>query len=233
MLGISSAIYLQDALAERTSHKDYADLPIKECNECHKEQGIVLTHENDWAGKHHQDNDWMGEHRTLAGKGGKNCADCHNQSFCLQCHSGGGIDVDLSTKNYRRDYVPKSHRGDWLELHPLKSLDNPQSCARCHEQKYCNDCHSRYPKGSFRIKSHLMLGANGQRYVPALNEHAMEARRNLQSCQTCHPEGDVCIQCHASGKTNPHPKGWGSIKNNFKNKAGDRVCLKCHLPGTY
>jgi hypothetical protein len=76
-----------------------------------------------------------------------------------------------------------------------------------------------------------MLGPNGQQYKPALNEHATEARRNLQSCATCHPDGDVCVQCHRSGMTRPHPKSWKS--DNYKDRTKGKVCLKCHLPGTF
>lgn len=207
----------------KESHKEYADMKIDECNECHKGEGVSPNH----------DADWVRNHRGTAGKTGSNCSQCHEQSFCLDCHQGGGIDPDLSTRNYQRDYVPRSHRTDFLSIHPIKALDNPQSCNRCHDTSYCNQCHSRFPKGSLKIKSHLMLGLNGQRYTAARQEHATEARRNLQSCQTCHPDGDVCIQCHSSGKTNPHPRNWGSIKNNYKDRAGSRVCTKCHLPGTY
>lgn len=207
----------------KESHKEYADMKIDECNECHKGEGVSPNH----------DADWVRTHRVTAGKAGSNCNQCHDQAYCLDCHSGGGIDADLSTRNYQRDYVPRSHRTDFLSLHPIKALDNPQSCNRCHDQSYCNECHSRFPKGSLRIKSHLMLGPNGQKYTAGIQEHSTEARRNLQSCQTCHPEGDVCIQCHSSGKTNPHPRNWNSIKNNYKDRAGSRVCTKCHLPGTY
>ena len=161
------------------------------------------------------------------------CAQCHTQDYCLDCHQGGGINADLSTATFGRDYHPKNHRTDFLSIHPIKALDNPQNCTRCHDQSFCNSCHTRFPKGSLRIKSHQMLGANGQRYAPAINEHATEARRNLQSCQSCHPEGDVCIQCHASGKTNPHPRNWKDISGNIRNRGGNKVCLKCHLPGSF
>ena len=218
-----SALYVQQALAEKQQHKEYAEMKISECNDCHKAEGIAPNH----------DGNWTRNHRTLAMHASKNCAQCHKQSFCLDCHQGGGIDANLSADNFRRDYIPKSHRSDFVTIHPIKAQDNPQTCYRCHDQKYCNACHARFPKGSLRIKSHMMLGPNGQRYAPALNEHAYEARRNLQSCQTCHPEGDVCIQCHSSGRTNPHPRNWKDIKGNYKDKGGNRVCLKCHLPGTF
>jgi hypothetical protein len=223
MLLIMSALYGQQALAEKQQHKEYAGSKISECNDCHKSEGIAPNHGADWAR----------EHRLLAGKAGNNCAQCHTQSYCLDCHQGGGINADLSTASFGRDYVPKSHRSDFISLHSIKAQDNPQNCTRCHDQSYCNSCHSRFPKGALRIKSHQMLGLNGQRYAPAINEHATEARRNLQSCQSCHPEGDVCIQCHSAGKTNPHPRNWKDVSGNVRNRSGSKVCLKCHLPGSF
>lgn len=226
-------VFNQQSIAERMSHKEYANLPLKDCNACHKEQGIPLTHDNDWAGKHHQDSDWMGDHRAAAGKGGTNCSDCHNQSFCNECHTGGGIDIDLRKQTFKRNYVPKNHRTDFISIHPIKAKDNPQTCIRCHNQRFCTDCHARFPKGSLNIKSHRPAGANGQIYAASdwRIDHSMEARRNLQSCQTCHPEGDVCIQCHSAkpGGVNPHPRGFRA--GNFKNRSDGKVCLKCHIPG--
>ncbi|HEY5973230.1 MAG TPA: cytochrome C [Geobacteraceae bacterium] len=225
LLLLMSVLYVQQAVAQKEQHKDYAGQSIAECNACHKSEGIAPTHTGDW----------LRNHRTYVKQSTNNCAQCHNQSFCLDCHKGGGINADLTTENFGRDFAPQSHRSNFIAIHPIKALDNPQTCYRCHDQKYCTDCHNRFPKGNLRIKSHLMLGANGQRYAPALNEHATEARRNLQSCQTCHPEGDVCIQCHSNkpGGTNPHPRNWKDIKNNFKNRAGDKTCRRCHQPGTF
>ncbi len=175
----------------------------------------------------------MGEHRALAGKAGTNCIECHSQSFCNDCHTGGGVDAALRTPNFKRNYMPKNHRSDFISIHPIKAKDNQQSCIRCHNQKFCSDCHARFPKGSLRIKSHNPAGPNNQIYA-ASNwsiDHSTEARRNLQSCQTCHPSGDVCIKCHSSGKTRPHPRNWKA--GNFKDRTNGKVCVKCHLPGTY
>lgn len=234
LLCMLTVLYVQQVgAAVKTSHKDYADMPLSECNSCHKEQGIALSHDNDWAGKHHQDPNWMGEHRALASKGGTNCNDCHDQYFCLECHVGGGVDVSLGKTTSKKEFVPKSHRSNFLMIHPIKSLDNPQTCTRCHQQKYCIECHQRFPKGSQNIKSHFMLDANHQKYAPALNEHPLEARRNLQSCQACHPDGDVCVQCHSQGKANPHPKNWSSIKDGLRDRSKARTCVKCHTPGSY
>lgn len=221
MLLILSALYVQQAAAQKEQHKDYAESKISECNACHKGEGIAPNH----------DADWIKTHRTVASKPGNNCSQCHDQSYCLDCHKGGGIKGDMTLETFGRDYAPKSHRSDFIMIHPLKAKDSPQSCYRCHEQKQCNQCHDRFPKGSLRIKSHLMLGPDNQKYAPAINEHAVEARRNLQSCASCHPEGDVCVQCHRSGMVRPHPRNWKA--DNYKDRTRGKVCLKCHLPGTF
>ncbi|MCM2359901.1 MAG: cytochrome C [Geobacteraceae bacterium] len=253
MLFALSALYVQLAVAEKEPHKDYASLKIPECNACHKAEGIALNH----------DADWVRGHRVLAARGGAKCTECHDQAWCLDCHQGGGIDVGLSTQNYKRDYIPKSHRSDWLELHPLKALDNPQTCTRCHtEQKFCIQCHSRFKATDLQFQSHrrqfrdIKLSSVGPQHaifeqngvintavcqtchpgglVPThtwSGEHAIEARRNLQACQTCHSDGDVCLTCHSARtglKVNPHPRNWSAVKGNFKDKSNGRSCIRCH-----
>lgn len=230
------------------SHKEYADMKIADCNSCHKGEGIAPTHNEDW----------MHAHKTLAKEGQKNCSACHEQSFCLDCHQGGGIDAKLSTKNYRADYTPKSHRSDWLEIHPLKAKDNPQTCTRCHDQKYCTQCHSKFRSTDLQFLSHrrqfqnIQLSSVGPNHsifttaqcqtchpgglLPSHTwsaDHAREARRNLQSCQACHSDGDVCMKCHSaranSGlRVSPHPRNWNSVKNNYRNASNKRTCLRCH-----
>lgn len=216
LLLMMSVLYVQQASAQKQQHKEYADTKLSECNSCHKAEGIAPNH----------DSDWVRSHRSLASKAGSNCSQCHNQSWCLDCHKGGGINADLSTDTFGRDYIPKSHRSDFVTIHPIKALDNPQTCYRCHDQKFCTACHDRFPKGNMRIKSHMRSGTT--QTWSWNSEHASEARRNLQSCQTCHPEGDVCLQCHSSGRVNPHPRNWKDIKGNFKDKTSGKICAKCH-----
>jgi len=225
----------QKSYAEKkTAHAEYKDTAIRECNSCHKSEGVSPNH----------DADFVRGHRVLASKSGNNCSQCHEQKWCLDCHKGGGSGDKLSQDNAGHDYVPKSHRSNFLSIHPLKAQDNPQQCYRCHDaQAFCNSCHSRFPKGNMRIKSHLLTGAGGvgnaglngttgSVYNFALSDHATEARRNLQSCQTCHPDGDVCIKCHNSAtNNNPHPRGFKA--SNIKNRTNAKMCLKCHLPGTF
>jgi len=224
LIALTVVLGLAAVVLAATSHKDYAEMKIQDCNACHESQGARPNHGEFW----------VKEHKLAANSQTNNCKDCHEQSWCLDCHKGGGIDRDLHVSTSGVDYMPKSHRSDWKELHALKAKESPRSCNRCHDaEKFCAACHDRFPKGTLSIKSHQMLGPNGQKYSFAIGEHSREARRNLGSCQACHPEGDVCIQCHSSGKTSPHPRGWGKVSGRMKSSSGGRTCVKCHIPGTY
>lgn len=126
--------------------------------------------------------------------------------------------------------MPKTHRSDFKSIHPIKAMDNPQNCYRCHEAKFCDDCHGKIQKSTFTIKSHKKTLV-GQDYQWGA-DHSEEARRNLQSCQSCqscHPDGNVCLPCHSaklSVKINPHPKNWKG--SNFKNASDNKTCRVCH-----
>jgi hypothetical protein len=148
--------------------------------------------------------DFAREHRLLAQKGGNNCVDCHQQSFCQDCHKGGNIDSNLRMiPSSRGEYMPQTHRSDFISVHAIKAGDDRQSCYRCHESSFCTDCHTKIANpGSMSIKNHSATG-NTQRYFltrssPATDiaAHAADARRNLQSCEGCHPDAIVCSQCH-------------------------------------
>jgi len=221
IFGLGLICLQQKSYAEKkTDHAEYKDMAIRECNSCHKSEGVAVNH----------DADFVRGHRILAGKAGNNCSQCHEQKWCLDCHQGGGSGVDLARDTFKRDYTPKSHRSDFIAIHPIKAESNPQQCYRCHDAvAFCNACHSRFPKNlhSTGMASHLMSSdPNSPR------AHAAEARRNLQSCQTCHPDGDKCLTCHRSGTNNsPHPRSWKA--GNIKSRTNAKMCLKCHLPGTY
>jgi len=230
----------------RQPHQDYAKMEIRECTECHKAEGIGPNH----------DADWIRSHRVVASRSQKNCADCHDQQFCLDCHKGGGIDAKLDTTTYRVDYIPSSHRTDFIEIHPIKAHDNPQTCYRCHDARYCSECHAKFRGEDLEVLSHrrgwsdLKTSSVGPAHATFTtaqcqgchpggglpkhvwsSDHAREARRNLQACQTCHSDGAVCMTCHSARQglmINPHPRNWGSVKDKFKNKGGGRSCIKCH-----
>lgn len=230
-------------------HTDYGTtVEIKYCNECHILNNVEPNHGSMW----------MVEHRRYKEKLPSNCNDCHEHSFCLDCHTGGGIDRDLHVSNSGVDYMPRTHRTDWKEIHPIKSLDDPRMCYRCHDAKaFCEACHNKFNPNDLRFLSHrrgfsdIEVKSGGPQHsvfnsaqcptchpnslVPThrwSSEHSREARKNLTSCQSCHSDGQVCLKCHsaASGlRVNPHPRNWSKVSGRLKDASNSRTCIKCHI----
>jgi hypothetical protein len=181
----------------RTDHKAYKNATPEECRECHSGSGVAENHGAFF----------MNEHRVLAEKASTNCADCHAQSFCLDCHNGGSLTVDQRKSLSRRgEYMPKTHRSDFISIHPVKAEDNPRNCYRCHEVTFCSDCHLRQiqqNRRSMDIKPHRpVFVAPGVPDPAWVSDHSASARRSLQSCQGCHPQKADCTNfaCHPTLK---------------------------------
>jgi hypothetical protein len=139
----------------------------------------------------------------------------------------------------------------------MRSLDNPRTCERCHEARFCSKCHARFRPEDLRIRSHrkgfsdIQINAGGPRHATfspsqcqtchpggALprriwaSDHRREALRDLQSCQTCHADGQVCLKCHSARqglRINPHPSDWSSISDNVRRASDGKVCRRCHV----
>jgi len=195
---------------------------------------------------------WALNHRTEAKSNSNNCSACHQQNECLECHASGFADEMGSLGNNMNNV----HTSDFHVTHPIAARTNPQLCSSCHEPSYCSDCHGDFRRGSLTGVSHqrsfssMTVGATGPAH-DSFNEdqcqichvdsilpthewtrgHAREARKNLITCQACHPDGDVCIKCHSARSglgVNPHPKDWDDIDGRMLRSSDGRTCRKCH-----
>ncbi|WP_305046921.1 cytochrome C [Geoalkalibacter sp.] len=195
----------------------------KVCLDCHDQDyadmtslGRIKTHGAVWALNH----------RSEAKSGAMDCAACHQQSFCLDCHKSGFADEQGDFGNA----MINVHKSDFHITHPIAARTNQQLCSSCHEPSFCSDCHNDFrgrigrPGGASHVKSFgtpfsgdfaavhgaLTPADSNQCFVchssgsVAANfhdwsvGHAREARRSLATCQACHPSGDVCLSCHSA-----------------------------------
>lgn len=193
---------------------------------------------------------WSFNHRPAAKLAAIDCAACHQQDFCLECHKAGRAD-EMGQLGNRMANV---HRSEFSVTHPLTARTNPQLCSSCHEKDFCVECHESFAPEDLRVLSHRRgwsdLRVSGAAHadfaadscqichpgsvLPAhewSNAHAREARKDLASCQACHPDGDECLRCHSANfglRVNPHPKNWSDVKNRLDHASRGQTCRKCH-----
>jgi hypothetical protein len=213
--------------------EDYDQL---QCSKCHTDLSdpryrpelARFSHRGDWLRNHQLHS----EQQNLTA-----CAQCHQETFCSDCHSGVDNQVKPSVKWPRRTDRHFIHRGDYVSRHPIDAQRDVQQCLACHRINTCTDCHARSgvrwvqggpdPWGG----NHPLVSVTGGFHDTSPAAIAT-IRRNIVECAGCH-EGrrPVCINCHgdmgAGGLgINPHPPGFDSTFN----PTNERVCRKCHTP---
>jgi len=138
------------------------------------------------------------------------------------------------------------HGMDWKSNHRQPALNDPEYCATCHAQPWCQSCHN----GVVRP-----LDLHGGDYV---SRHSIEARRNQPDCSSCHRRQTFCLGCHerlgvvahSTLPTSPpvsaffpgssrrfHPDGWASPTAGASHHAWEaqrnlRTCASCHREET-
>jgi hypothetical protein len=204
--------------------KDYDTL---KCSRCHSslssmsiERLSQFTHNAGFKENHGQ----------LARTNLQSCEQCHQISFCDNCHNTNAK-ILPAIRYPEAPQQPLIHRGDWLAVHSIDAQQDPMSCYRCHSTSNCRECHIRNGVAAD-------TSSNGASPHPAGTDflfntaspqfHGRLARQNINTCAACHSGGAdaVCIQCHKVGGVggNPHPADFRSTLNMNK----DKVCIACH-----
>ena len=223
---------------------------LKVCLDCHDQ---AFVKEVTLPGQKTHGPVWPLNHRAAAKGNTPDCSACHQQSDCLTCHKAGFGDEMGAFGNQ----MVNVHRSDFSVSHPIVARTNQQLCASCHETKFCSDCHNSFAPADLAIASHRRGFTDGTldgrhalfndsdctechtsgSVIPSSTgwsaSHAREARKNLATCQACHPDGNECIKCHGSSDrgllgVNPHPKNWDDISGRLKRASDGKTCRKCH-----
>ena len=122
------------------------------------------------------------------------CGSCHTATSCEACHqvppqqvrllavAGPGRGAGATVTRAR----PATHGTDFTDGHAQLASGSPQTCAGCHVQEQCLQCHR--PNA----------GTQGT-YHPAdfISRHPVAAYGRETSCADCHNPGQFCQTCHA------------------------------------
>jgi hypothetical protein len=176
----------------------------------------------------HQGN-YVRAHGRSARAADATCAECHEPTFCSDCHANTvatKIEVTFAER-VDADFI---HRNDFLGRHSVEAGGDPASCRRCHGTSFCDNCHRQQnltPAGANPRDPHPV----GWSYPGSPQFHGTEARRDINQCAACHDQGarSICVDCHRVGGIggNPHPLGWQS-RHHRDEIAHNSMCLACH-----
>jgi predicted CXXCH cytochrome family protein len=153
-------------------------------------------------------------HSTAAATGQVQCAQCHSSQSCSNCHAG------QDSRAF--------HAANFVERHATDVFAASSSCRSCHStESFCRDCHA---------KSGVAAGAgmsaafhDGQ--ANWILSHGQAARLGMQSCASCHRQGD-CIRCHsATGGWGVNPHGPGFQADRLGSRSSP-TCAVCHTGST-
>lgn len=131
-----------------TRHKIEASTVPGTCDSCHRRSSFCVScHEGSGDPGFHLDN-FMVQHAAEAYGNESECASCHNPDlFCRSCHEGAGL-----ASRGRLDAGFHNARPFWLLEHGEGARKGLESCATCHAQNDCAQCHSA--RGGWRVSPH-------------------------------------------------------------------------------
>ncbi len=234
------------------------------CNTCHNDLKVTnaceTCHTNfaSLRPREHDRTDFIKEHKRIARVNDSKCMNCHTQETCQDCHNGVGL---TGTQKSGKDlvspraprltaidrgqgmFLAKVHDLNFRFTHGLAAQQKKQECQSCHkEQIFCATCHAaggNVNQAAFKPLSHskqfgifvtVGVGSGG-------GGHATLARRDIESCASCHDVqgGDpTCLTCHTDSDglkgTDPktHTRGFMADVNGEWHSDPGSSCFMCH-----
>ena len=144
------------------------------CSDCHEAAAVQIQLPQELAGPRFHPDNFMARHASEAYGRRLECSSCHNTAaFCRDCHQEAGFGSEDRLGAGFHDAEP-----NWLLRHGQPARQALESCATCHQQTDCLQCHSAV--GSFRVSPH------GADFDP---RRAQE--KNPAICYACHIEDPI------------------------------------------
>lgn len=211
---LATAKNLPDMTTCTTCHNDRKATTM--CEACHTDFVTLLPQD-------HKRSDFLHSHRDEARLGAlqTTCQTCHTETFCQQCHQSTGLKAFLpkdlkvdprpktSTKDSpKRTILQNVHELNYRFTHGIDARSKQSDCSSCHDaETFCARCHEaggNVTQGTFKPKSHMVPGFAILGRGSGGGLHAEEARRDIESCVSCHDvEGrdPTCMTCHSESGT--------------------------------
>lgn len=130
-----------------SSHGPLALEQASSCTTCHREETCTTCHDGARSDAFHP-LAFSARHAAEAFGSTMECSTCHStEVFCRQCHVESGLGSSGRLGPGYHDAQPV-----WLLRHGQAARQALESCASCHQQRDCLQCHSTL--GAFQVSPH-------------------------------------------------------------------------------
>jgi hypothetical protein len=219
------------------------------CESCHISTANLIP-------QNHVTGSFIRDHKFLAQSFDANCMMCHDNSTCDECHISTTTITEFNTPDdFYQPYMPSQgidgtkqqiiervHELDYRYIHGIDANSKLDECQTCHQiESFCANCHTSeladFSLGGVVPLSHIGPNFKTIGVGSGGGEHAILARRDLESCTACHDVQGAdpsCITCHldSDGIQGTNPKT--HVSNFLRNEQGDwhesdgSICYNCH-----
>jgi len=131
------------------AHATLAAARDASCAACHRDSFCVSCHDGPVGGGYHP-TDFLSRHTASAFGRDTECSNCHSTAvFCRECHVQSGL---VARGGGRLGPGYHDDGPFWLLRHGQAARQNLESCASCHRQVDCTQCHGVL--GAFKVSPH-------------------------------------------------------------------------------
>ncbi len=187
----------------KNNHRQPAQADPEYCATCHKQSWCQSCHNGVVRPLDLHGGDYVSRHSIEARRNQPDCGSCHRrQTFCLGCHERLGVVAHstLPTSPPVSSFFPGSsrrfHPDGWASPtagpghHSWEAQRNLRTCASCHREETCMDCHSSLPGGRFAQGK----SPHGLDWIQSGRCQSLQSR-NARVCLKCHRDGTLQLSC--------------------------------------
>jgi len=161
--------------------------------------------------------DYVTLHGADARRNTPDCSSCHrNQTFCIGCHQRTGVASDptggvpgqpvrnpfgtgTGVKSFHPPGWARDAAGDVISTprpssHSFQAKRNIRSCASCHREETCLECHSADPARGVKMPNGGGFSPHGVGFATTNRCRAL-ASRNRRACLKCHAADAPELDC--------------------------------------
>lgn len=124
---------------------------------------------------------------------------CANNTTMARVHPEAVTGLPNCTECHSDRFAAMNHQAvDFYKKHRFYAGNSRQSCAACHQESFCADCHAHKEE----IKPSEKRADAPERALPHrgdyISQHKIDGRINPASCAKCHgrQNNERCKTCH-------------------------------------